>query len=169
MHKILNSELYKRTKRLGWFPLGFASATDNLETLSLCMSAGAPVDQHIPRILGYRRWANSSFYLVGGWRALREAMYRLHVDSIKWLLARGANPNTSVEEEEEWHVDDVPLAYAYRRGFEGNEAAHKARAICLALLEAGADVGAVKDSVQTELLRMRDGGTYLPSEWDAES
>ncbi|RGP60802.1 hypothetical protein FSPOR_10405 [Fusarium sporotrichioides] len=165
MYQLFIEELYKRSKTRGWFPLGFACATNNIRTLSLCLSAGAPIDCHIPKDVSYHRWDNTSYYLVGGWRPLREAMYRLHVEATKFLLQRGADPNMTADEEASRDIDQTPLAYIFRRGVEGGQNAIRAREICLALVGAGADLSTLSAEKGREIDRMRNEQGYLPAQW----
>ncbi|KAL6920558.1 hypothetical protein FSST1_004584 [Fusarium sambucinum] len=139
MYTMLIKELYKSTKIRGWFPLGFACATNNLRTLSLCLDAGAPIDQHIPKDLGSHRWVNTSFYM------------------------RNADPDTTREEAQ--HCDRSPLAYAYQRGNDSNIDAMQARVICFALFDAGADFTTLSVKKRVEFYRMMYDQTYLPAAW----
>ncbi|EKJ72394.1 hypothetical protein FPSE_07418 [Fusarium pseudograminearum CS3096] len=89
--------------------------------------------EHAPSLRGYfscGRWDDETYYVVGGWRPLREAMYRLHVDAIKFLLIHGANPNTTEAEVASGQTTTPPLAYAYRRGRESRMNVARAKALC---------------------------------------
>ncbi|KAM0496520.1 hypothetical protein ACHAP8_007419 [Fusarium lateritium] len=163
MYTMLIKELYKSTKIRGWFPLGFACATNNLRTLSLCLDAGAPIDQHIPKDLGSHRWVNTSFYMVGGCRPLRESLFRMRVETTLLLLQRNADPDTTREEAQ--HCDRSPLAYAYQRGNDSNIDAMQARVICFALFDAGADFTTLSVKKRVEFYRMMYDQTYLPAAW----
>ncbi|CEF75813.1 unnamed protein product [Fusarium graminearum] len=89
--------------------------------------------EHALSLKGYfscGRWNDESYYVVGGWRPLREAMYRLHADAIKFLLIHGANPNTTEAEVTSGQTTTPPLAYAYRRGRERRMNVARAKAMC---------------------------------------
>lgn len=145
--------------------MGFACATGNTETISRCLEAGASVDGYIPRDVGSHCWADATYYVVGGWRPLREAMHRLHIEAIKFLLINGANPNTTAAEAASGQTTAPPLAYAYRRGAESRRNVAKARAVCMLLLWAGADTSVLDPVKQLELHVMRHADHYIPASW----
>ncbi|RGP61242.1 hypothetical protein FLONG3_10608 [Fusarium longipes] len=162
MYRLLNHDLYKRTENQGWFPMGFAAATNNLRTMELCLEAGATIDTHITKDVGYHRWNGDSCYLVGGWRALREALYRMHVDAVKWLLEKGADPNMTDVESEKWLIKDVPLAFAFRQGNSEGDKALRAREVCIALVRAGASMSPLTEHVRNEIEHIVNDDTYIP-------
>ncbi|KAG8675842.1 hypothetical protein FPOAC1_001837 [Fusarium poae] len=163
MYALLIKELYKSTKIRGWFPLGFACATNNVRTLSLCLDAGAPPDFHIPKDLGYHRWSDASYYAVGGCRALRETLFRMRSETAVFLLEHGANPDTTPDEAR--YSDRSPLEYAYQRGSHNNTDVVHARDICLALVDAGCDFSTLSVKKRVEIFKMRLDKTYFPAAW----
>ncbi|PTD13294.1 hypothetical protein FCULG_00004469, partial [Fusarium culmorum] len=153
--------VYEHFRDQFWIPLGFGCATGNVNTIHRCLNQlGAPVDYHIPRDIGTHRWGDETYYVVGGWRPLREAMQRLHVNAVKFLLLNGADPNTT-EDEAARQITTSPLAYAYRRGRESRRNVHKARAICMLLLWAGADTSVLDPVKQLELHNFSTLTRYL--------
>ncbi|CAF3603664.1 hypothetical protein SNK03_13565 [Fusarium graminearum] len=165
MYTTLIQEIYKRTQSQGWFPMGCACATGNVGTITRCLEAGAPVDVHIPRDIGSHRWSDESYYLVGGWRPLRESLYRLRVDTVKFLLLNGANPNNTAAEARSTQVTTPPLVYAYRRGRESRRNVVKARAMCVLLLLAGADRRVLDPVKQLEVHIMCCVDRWVPVSW----
>ncbi|UZP34325.1 hypothetical protein NXS19_002141 [Fusarium pseudograminearum] len=165
LYTALIQELYRRTRDQGWFPMGFACATGNTSTISKCLSAGAHVDIHIPRDVGTHHWADANYYVVGGWRPLREAMSRLHVLQCSEIAAtqwgrprrnrRGGIPPDH----------NSPLAYAYRRGAESRRNVVTAKAICVLLVLAGADLRVLDPVKQLEVQIMTRVDHYIPASW----
>lgn len=161
-HRILNIELYKRSRKQGWFPLTFGACTDNTDTLALCIEAGAPVDSRLPTTMGSFRWCGESYYMVGGWRALRQAIHDNSPKAVKFLLDHGACPNFTPEELHGKGPGEPPLAIVFRRG---PRAPVEAKAIVIALLDAGADTSTVSETQKEELLKMKEIDGYFSKGW----
>ncbi|KAH7198290.1 uncharacterized protein B0J16DRAFT_409823 [Fusarium flagelliforme] len=158
-HRILNIELYKRSRK-GWFPLAFGACTENTDTLALCIELGAPVDFQIRKVKGHFRWCGESYYEVGGWRALRQAIHDSRPEAVKFLLDHGSCPNSTPEELQ--HSGEPPLVMAFRRG---PRAPVEAKAIAIALLDAGADTSTVSETHREELLKMKEIDGYFAKGW----
>ncbi|KAL4727152.1 hypothetical protein ACLX1H_006053 [Fusarium chlamydosporum] len=154
LYNLLITEIYKQTKAKGWFPLTFAACTNNLHTFHLCVQAGAPVDHYQKKDVGYHRWNNESFYYIGGWRPLREAIYRAKIESVKWLLSHGAVPDTTPEESVGRSAIASPLEFTFRLGQSNYNNRTIARVICIALLDAGADLTVLSAYVRQEIINM---------------
>ncbi|EKJ68430.1 hypothetical protein FPSE_11438 [Fusarium pseudograminearum CS3096] len=165
LYKFFIQELYERMKNRFWIPLRFGCATGNIATIHRCLNQlGAPVDCYLPRDNGTHRWGDETYYVVGGWRPLREAMQRLHIEAIKLLLINGANPNTTAAEAASGQ-STPPLAYAYRRGAESRRNVVKARAVCVLLVLAGADLRVLDPVKQLEVQIMTRVNHYIPASW----
>ncbi|RBR03262.1 uncharacterized protein FIESC28_11791 [Fusarium coffeatum] len=160
-HQILNIELYKRSRK-GWFPLAFGACTDNTDTLALCIEVGAPVDFHIRQTMGDFRWCGESYYMVGGWRALRQAIHDNSPKAVKFLLDHGACPNSTPEELHGKGPGEPPFAIVFRRG---PRSPVEAKAIAIALLDAGADTSTVSETQREELLKMKEIDGYFAKGW----
>ncbi|CAG7555625.1 unnamed protein product [Fusarium equiseti] len=160
-HRVLNIELYKRSRK-GWFPLAFGACTDNADTLALCIELGAPVDFQIRKVMGDFRWCGESYYEVGGWRALRQAIHDSSPGAVKFLLDHGACPNTLPVELQGKYPAEPPLAMVFRRG---PQAPVEVKAIAIALLDAGADTSTVSETQREELLKMKEIDGYFAKGW----
>jgi len=160
-HRILNIELYKRSRK-GWFPLAFGACTDNTDILALCIELGAPVDFQIRETRGTFRWCGESYYTVGGWRALRQAIHDISPEAVRFLLDHGSCPNSTPEELQDMNSGEPPLVMAFRRG---PRAPVEAKAIVIALLDAGADTSTVSETQKEELLKMKEINGYFSKGW----
>jgi hypothetical protein len=153
----LNHELYKQCKRINWHPL---FSTTNTHTLQHCLEANAPIDFHWPDGID-----DSTLYLAPGWRPLRQAIDEYRVDIVKWLLAHGADPNETSEEQQLMSFREPPLALAFRRGHGSVEKALLAREMLFDLCEAGADLIKVEVGAAEEIEAMRSDKSYISLHW----
>ncbi|KAF4968189.1 hypothetical protein FSARC_4379 [Fusarium sarcochroum] len=169
MYRTLNRDLYKQSgKHLNWLPLFYGAHVINTGTLERCLEAGAPIDHCYPEDPWFKKFtfSNLDFHPPRlGWRPLRQAISEYSVEAVKWLLAHGADPNETADEVDLMPCRQLPLTLAFRRGHGRLEKSLPARAMIIALYEAGADLSMMEPGEIEEIEHMVSDSTYLSFYW----
>ncbi|KAF5232672.1 hypothetical protein FANTH_12878 [Fusarium anthophilum] len=169
LYDLLILDMYcEAGKRLHWEPMTIAAEDGNWRTLARCIEAGAPIDYRPPKRL---------------FRPLLTAITLSRPRTVKWLLNRGANPNSAGYDDEALEAS-CPLAlavgYAIRPGILQNHIPRRwerqgikitsyerhqrnSREIIKALRKAGADEQPLGDTERLHLDSI-EAGTFCCSQ-----